>query len=631
MSLPKNPGNISSFKIAISGLEERCRQAIRKISRSLNKSTVFDEKVIQNRDLLKGNEWIDFLALFDYNLRDTVNSPHANQHKTLEIELPEVSEIAPILLKSNWCHIICFNLMQDVTRPARCDLSADQMTVARYSMAWQTARSVRWAVEAVTTFNWLWADASNRTHKESQTTVIVGAYSGESQLVVHTKLQSANDYLKTVVQSSGSNKAVRYCYHEEDQMIFSLNLCSVSYDDTRVKEVLQQLRRQATKKKCQLEIKAYVLVLLLSYRGGVLSFSECKYVARLCGISDSDLKSTLKKVHDEVGTILYYWEVPKLRNLVICSPQELINPLESFIKVARNGTLRCPQDPARVSKTGEIPQSLIDELICYEEPEDEISASCVLNLLKHYKFLSAAERADRTTVYFMPCLLQPGLSLGNRCTEEQQAASLLFSFKHINHSSHSMLFTGLIAQLARTWKLADNDRYKNFVTFIADNSSLAKVELINRGDHFQLVIVGGESQLPKWYTQVRNQVQHALHLVKVRHAHLRSEVCHIGFYCPHSLFDVQPPHCAMVRIAADGVAYLQCPAKNCQREHVHFEPRMRIWFSEEQVSVTIYMHCFQSNATCIIIDMLQPLTEKSVDGFADQLSSTSLFSDIGKH
>ena len=183
-----------------------------------------------------------------------------------------------------------------------------------------------------------------------------------------------------------------------------------------------------------------------------------------------------------------------------------------------------------------------------------------------------------------PCLLQPCSSLCSLSVEEQKTASLLFCFKH-GHSPHSSLFTALIAQLARNWKLANVDRYKNFVTFIADPSFLTKVEVYHRGDHLQLVVLETKSHPSQWYSRVRHEMQRALRLVKIRYPHLSSEVCHVGFYCPRSLHSLQSPHCAMVRIAADGVAYLQCPIRNCQKICYRLEQRMGIWFAGEQVSM----------------------------------------------
>ena len=276
-----------------------------------------------------------------------------------------------------------------------------------------------------------------------------------------------------------------------------------------------------------------------------------------------------------------------MKNRVICDPSELITLLEFFTKTALSGIPSHPQDTEIVRKTGEIPLSLIDELVCHEESTDntdKLSVSCLLELLKYYKFLSETERVDGTTIYFMPCLLQPCPSLDSQSAETQKAASLLFCFKH-GHSPHSSLFTALIAQLARNWKLANVDRYKNFVTFVADTSFLTKVEVYQREDHFQLVVLGAKSHSSQWYSHVRHEMQRALHLVRVRYAHLSSEVCHVGFYCPHSLHSLQSPHCAMVRIAADGVAYFQCPIRHCQKGRYRLEQRMGIWFAGEQVSM----------------------------------------------
>ena len=271
---------------------------------------------------------------------------------------------------------------------------------------------------------------------------------------------------------------------------------------TLLRDELKQVMYRKMMDYLEVDSNAYNLLFLLYYRRGVLNLSECKYVARLCGVRESDLTTLLKKIHDKLGLILYFQQVPKMRNLVICGSDYLIGPLESLTAVARNGTRKCPQDPSAVRKTGEISSTLIDDIKSREEPGDKVTLSCLLELLKYYKFLSETEGADGTTVYFMPCLLQPQpASLSSECNEKQ-TASLLFCFES-EHSPH-LLFTALVAQLARNWKLARGTRYKNCITFIVNNSSLTKITLKDKGDHFELSAGVG---LPHEYSYIRQEVQ----------------------------------------------------------------------------------------------------------------------------
>ena len=72
--------------------------------------------MIKNHCLLVQQEWISFLALFEYRILDMILSPHAVRIIPHDIgELPEVAEMAPILLKGPMFHSICFNLTQEYT------------------------------------------------------------------------------------------------------------------------------------------------------------------------------------------------------------------------------------------------------------------------------------------------------------------------------------------------------------------------------------------------------------------------------------------------------------------------------------------------------------------------------------
>ena len=192
--------------------------------------------MIKNHCLLVQQEWISFLALFEYRILDMILSPHAVRIIPHDIgELPEVAEMAPILLKGPMFHSICFNLTQlNTPLHAAINLGLDpnQMTVYK---SWQTAKQCLYrAIEVVTTLNWPWV---NRKPKECYTTAIVGVHSGEYQQVF-TELHKADADLKRAVQSYDSTKGIRYRCYEEDQMIFPLDLHA--YDDTRLKVVLEQ-------------------------------------------------------------------------------------------------------------------------------------------------------------------------------------------------------------------------------------------------------------------------------------------------------------------------------------------------------------------------------------------------------
>ena len=570
--LPEPKQSITSRNIVATGPEKSGRQAIFDIVTDIieENQTELMKLLQQYRYLLQQNQWVHFLSLLDYHL------PAVRFHNTVDMgELPELMEMAPILLRGPLFHFICFDLTQDLTEPVETTVNVGRHHSTRYT-SWQSVKQfVCRAVETLTTINLPWGHVAKPTSREHHTTAIVGVHSGDSWQV-STKLPRVDDDLKKLMESSGATRAVRYCHYQENRMIFSLDLFR-SHDKTRVKDVLRQIMAKHATDSLQVETSAYNLLSLLYFRGGVLNLSECKCLARLCGVRMCDLTSLLKAIHDKLGLILYFQQVPKMKNLVVCGSDYLIGPLESFTAVALNGTSKCPQDSSAVRKTGEISFFLIDDIKSHEEPGDKVTVSCLLELLKYYKFLSETEGANRTTVYFMPCLLQPHPSLSSEWSEKQ-TASLLFYFKS-GHSPH-VLFTALMAQLARNWKLECGTRYKNCVSFIVCNTSLTKVTVKHKGDHFELVAGTG---LSHEFVHIRQEVQRALYLIKIRYAHLSSEVCHVGFYCPRSI-QGRSPHCAIVRVA-DGEGYLQCLAQDCQKRRVLLSKKMRIWFSGEEVSI----------------------------------------------
>ena len=177
-------------------------------------------------------------------------------------------------------------------------------------------------------------------------------------------------------------------------MIFFLDLLH-SHDKTHLRDELKQIMDRKIIDCLKLDRNAYNnLITLLHLKGDVLNISECKYVARLCGVQESDLTTLLKKIHDKLGLILHFHQVRKMKNLVICESNYLIDPLESLTAISLSGTPKCPQDRSTLCKTGEISLSLIDDIKSCEEHDDKVTISCLLELLKYYRFLSEAEGAN---------------------------------------------------------------------------------------------------------------------------------------------------------------------------------------------------------------------------------------------
>ena len=585
MPLPEPKKNINSHNIVATGPEKSGRQGLLDIANHIIKENTSEEIMLiqQYRHFLQKNQWVQFLNLLSYQL------PAVQFQNTVDMgELPEVMEMAPILLRGSFFHFICFDLTQDMTKPVKTTVNVGKHQSPYTS--WQSVKQfVCQTVEALTAINLPWSHSPKQPSREHCTTAIVGVHSGENRLV-SAKLPRVDADLRKIIESNGTTKAVHYCHQQQNRMIFTLDLFR-SNDETCVKDVLKQVMDRSMMNCLQLDRTVYNLLFLLHFRGGVLNLSECKYVARLCGVRESNLTTLLKKIHDKLGLILHFQQVPKMKNLVICGSNYLIGPLESFTAVALSGTSKCPQDPSTVRKTGEISLSLIDDITSHEEPDDMVTVSCLLELLKYYKFLSEAEGADGTLVYFMPCLLQPHPSLGSEYNEEQTAL-LLFCFKS-EHSLH-LLFTALMAQLARNWKLASGTRYKNCITFIVNNTSLTKITLKEKGAHFELSAGIG---LPQEYCHIRQEVQRALHLIKIRYTHLSSVVSHVGFYCPRSV-QSRSPHCALVKVV-NGEGFLQCHAQYCQKGRVPLTNEMKFWFSGEKVRIILTLCVHANYALCI--------------------------------
>ena len=57
---------------------------------------------------------------------------------------------------------------------------------------------------------------------------------------------------------------------------------------------------------------------------GVCTLADCQALAKGCGLDEKDVSQLLQYIHQRLGTILFYEDVPGLNELVICDPNVFV-------------------------------------------------------------------------------------------------------------------------------------------------------------------------------------------------------------------------------------------------------------------------------------------------------------------
>ena len=101
---------------------------------------------------------------------------------------------------------------------------------------------------------------------------------------------------------------------------------------------------------------AFHLILRYKYEKlGVCTIDECTDLAKECGIERFNVVPVLRRLHNNVGTILYYEEVNKLKDLVICDPNVLFQGISHLVAVSFAGSGANHDIAQKIRRTGKIP------------------------------------------------------------------------------------------------------------------------------------------------------------------------------------------------------------------------------------------------------------------------------------
>ena len=131
------------------------------------------------------------------------------------------------------------------------------------------------------------------------------------------------------------------------------------------------------------------------------TIDECTDLAEDCGIERANVVPVLRRLHNDVGTILYYENVNSLKDLVICDPNVLLHGISHLVAVSFAGSVANHDIAQKIRKTGKMPPHVFDKAKPLD-PNCPLKIHHLIDLLTHYNLIKKIEPD-----YFMPCLLWP--------------------------------------------------------------------------------------------------------------------------------------------------------------------------------------------------------------------------------
>ena len=291
---------------------------------------------------------------------------------------------------------------------------------------------------------------------------------------------------------------------------------------------------------------------------------DCDKIAEKSYIDIEDVDDILLFFH-ELGILLYYKDIEKLRHVVFSDPQWLFSQLNRLIEIK----YRPFYGEEESIKNGIFKEEFLAKI--YEEKLDTknvLRCEDIFILFVHLNIM--ATLSDATEQYFMPALLDPAPdNILIDTTFGKQAFSTLF-IKFKDGFFPRGVFCCLIALCInknRSWKLQRNETYKDLVVFQIENNDEYLI-LSDKINYVSLQIYGKEDLAQNRHRVICCTLCENLKEVCDR-IHLNGEF-KFGFLCKRDkkFANIQEQH--------------PCYPENLFCSHCHYSPMMTsdqlVWF-----------------------------------------------------
>ena len=538
---------------------------------------------------------------------------------------PECHEILPLLLEGRALSLIFFNLIHDLDKPYQVVFRQEEgPSPVQYESEFTSEEVLHRILCSISSLQ-------SGPQKQKPAALLVGTYldqtNKEHVLTLDESVQEAfKSYIKKDILCPASVQGGRKRY------IIPLDNMSKSQEDI---ENLRKVIFDTIIKRFPAEDipTAWLLLHLLlraryEHNRGWCSLEECIATAKACGISREELlgeHGVLRFIHKYYGTILYYINVPGLRDKVLCDPNIILLPLTRlfiFSFACIQGQIETAE---LIRRTGEIPHEVM-ESVCASNSEDPVPTSDIVALLKdRYILYEGARSAVGTKSYFMPCLLKPDHSVKKDAQDPTTLVDLNPAPLQLVPQSTGYvplgLFPALVVKLSHTWVLDSEERFRNRIRFFVPDGT-RKLELRQHSNYIELRLLplglsmASHCEVSDAGTLIfsRQELWQALVEVSDRYSHTKDVTWQLGFYCPGGLKAGASPHPAVCfKIPPQCVV---CSHKSCYEDSSFpLEDKHEIWFKVRSRSLS---HELYSSLT---ITALQLTTAVFTGSFAKLLLS----------
>ena len=512
---------------------------------------------------------------------------------------PEFQEIMPIILNGPALYMVFFNLAFNLDDSI--SIQFCQQDGTNSMITYKSSFTGKQMIYQLLSSNYSFSKGL-LPHCESAA-VLIGTHLDQLSRDGERKIEEINATLKDLLGDVEFHDEGFLTYPTRDKSTIFIPVNNYSGDEEEIHHLQAFLKQVIDDRFSPVELPSSWLFfhLLLRHRyensPGVCTSADCRALARGCGLDEKDVPQVLRYIHQHLGTILFYEDVPGLNKLVICDPNVLFKSIYQLVAVSFGGDKGYHTITAQIRKTGELSGELVKS-ISVQPSSSLLTTEHILNLLKHFKILTELP-SDDGVIYFMPCLLKPDNSLQLSCAALQTLCPPPLLVRFDGNYIPVGVFSALVVKLSQgSWEPDRDSRYRNHILF--HTGGLSSVELIVYTAYLEFRIkmanYKGEEpeEIHQFCMEVRLKVVSTLKTILGLHEHTKKTKFQLGFYCPGSFQGNGEPHfcgCLLSQNHINPKSFLCSKSPRCQDE-CRLPHECIIWFEYWKVCSRLHIAGF---------------------------------------
>ena len=406
-------------------------------------------------------------------------------------------------------------------------------------------------------------------------------------LVSAEHLQQVDSVLQALVRGTEAFREGMIQFASESHLILAVNNLSEKEEDVQqIRAAVERMGRQGDNYRVRTPFSWLAFSnIMQQMKSPILNYERCYSVAQQCGIKTRiEMNDALRFLHENVGVIRYYHDIPELREFVIKDAQYVFDMITNLIVATFTFDRAAPALREQFAKKGIFPLDVFEKLA---RSTEFLPPSKLVALLQHLNIVALLKKNGVSSHYFIPCVLAHS---EDSSTGTSAACSgvppLLISFE--SGYCPKGLFGALVVYLLQNkmkseleWGLEQDEIFRNQICFSVGPFDSFQLKVLPTFLSIELCASSGVSTRRLSLASVCSEVQRCISsgIDKVsKTLHCSRKAAHsFGFFCPELVDTDQSLHPATVNFHHGEPCNMKCPLT-----HKRFDlpDGHEMWFSE---------------------------------------------------